>query len=85
MPKPKTVFPESLVPTLLSTVGTLETGNLTFIVESVHKTLSSSSGTEAAGAGKVKKNAIEAKVREMCEKSQEGRRVWVVKPEIKVR
>ncbi len=33
---------------------------------------------------KVKKNAIEAKVKEIGEKSREGKKLWVIKPEVKV-
>ena len=75
MPLPKTVFPEEHVPLLLARIKELETGNLTFIVESVYKELNDY---------KVKKNAIEAKVKEISEKSREGKRVWVVRPEVKV-
>ena len=75
VPLPKTVFPEQHIPLLLSRITSLETGNLTFIVETVYKELREF---------KVKKNAIEAKVRELGEKSKEGRKVWVIRPEAKV-
>ncbi|KAG1756444.1 uncharacterized protein EDB91DRAFT_1212997 [Suillus paluster] len=65
---PKTMFPDAHVPLLVSKITTLATANLTFIVESIHQELR---------AHKVKKNAIEAKVREVAEKSKE-KRIWVV-------
>ena len=72
-PLPKTVFPDQHVPLLLTKIIELETGNMTFIVETIYKELSEFH---------VKKNAIEAKVREVGEKNK---RIWVVKPEVKVR
>lgn len=68
------------MPLLLAKIKELDTGNLTFIVETVYKELS----TQKAG---VKKNAIEAKVREIGEKSKDGgsAKVWVVKPDVRVR
>ncbi|KAG1891349.1 hypothetical protein F4604DRAFT_409243 [Suillus subluteus] len=66
---PKTTFPDAHVPLLISKITTLATTNLTFIVESVHQELR---------AHKVKKNAIEAKVREMAEKSKE-KKIWVIR------
>ncbi|KAG2157432.1 hypothetical protein DEU56DRAFT_764608 [Suillus clintonianus] len=65
---PKTTFPDAHVPLLLSKITALATANLTFIVESIHQELR---------ADKVKKNAIEAKVREVAEKSRE-KKIWVV-------
>ncbi|KAG2158454.1 uncharacterized protein EDB93DRAFT_670725 [Suillus bovinus] len=65
---PKTTFPDAHVPLLISKITTLATANLTFIVESVHQELR---------AHKVKKNAIEAKVREVAEKSKE-KKIWVI-------
>ncbi|KAG2365759.1 hypothetical protein BDR07DRAFT_1607316 [Suillus spraguei] len=67
-PTPKTTFPDAHVPLLISKITTLATANLTFIVESVHQELR---------AHKVKKNAIEAKVREVAEKSKE-KKIWVI-------
>ena len=64
------------MPLLLAKIKELDTGNLTFIVETVYKELS----TQKAG---VKKNAIEAKVREVGEKCKE-KKVWVVKAEVRV-
>lgn len=52
----------------------LDTGNLTFIVESVFKEL------DSAGVVGVKKNAIERRVREVCEKGKSGtKKVWKVR------
>ncbi|KAG2077980.1 hypothetical protein BDR04DRAFT_1064958 [Suillus decipiens] len=65
---PKTTFPDAHVPLLISKITTLATANLTFIVESIHQELR---------AHKVKKNAIEAKVREVAEKSKE-KKIWVI-------
>jgi hypothetical protein len=65
---PKTTFPDAHVPLLINTITTLATANLTFIVESVHQELR---------AHKVKKNAIEAKVREVAEKSKE-KKIWMI-------
>ena len=67
-PAPKTTFPDIHVPLLLDKITTLATTNLTFIVESIHQDLR---------AYKVKKNAIEAKVREVAEKSRE-KKIWVI-------
>ncbi|THG98582.1 hypothetical protein EW026_g3635 [Hermanssonia centrifuga] len=72
--QPKTPFPDAHIPLLLSKIGSLESGSLTFIVETVYKELSEF---------KVKKNAIEAKVKEIGEKSREGKKLWVIKPEVK--
>ncbi|KAG2061654.1 hypothetical protein BDR06DRAFT_925552 [Suillus hirtellus] len=65
---PKTTFPDAHVPLLISKITTLATANLTFIVESVHQELR---------AHKVKKNAIEAKIREVAKKSKE-KKIWVI-------
>ncbi|KAJ8597869.1 hypothetical protein M405DRAFT_778944 [Rhizopogon salebrosus TDB-379] len=65
---PKTTFPDAHVPLLLDKITSLATTNLTFIVESVYQELR---------AHKVKKNAVEAKVREVAEKSKE-KKIWVV-------
>ncbi|GJE86884.1 CAF1A domain-containing protein [Phanerochaete sordida] len=72
---PKTAFPEASMPVLLAKIRELNTGSLAVIVEGVYKEL----GTL------VKKNAIEAKVREVGEKSKEAGagKVWVVKPEVR--
>ena len=52
----------------------LATGSLLGIIEAVHRELQ---------VHKVKKNAIEAKIREIGEKCKE-RKIWVVKPELRV-
>ncbi|EIW84959.1 hypothetical protein CONPUDRAFT_149822 [Coniophora puteana RWD-64-598 SS2] len=66
---PKTTFPDTYLPILLSKISSLATSNLTFIVESIYQELKEN---------KVKKNAIEAKVREVGEKCKD-RRIWIVK------
>ncbi|KAK0210599.1 chromatin assembly factor 1 subunit A-domain-containing protein [Desarmillaria ectypa] len=67
---PKTVFPEAHLPLLLSKINALQTTNLTFLVEAIYQDLR---------AHKVKKNAIEAKVREVGEKNKDTK-FWKVKP-----
>ncbi|OSD02875.1 hypothetical protein PYCCODRAFT_1435163 [Trametes coccinea BRFM310] len=71
---PKTAFPEAHLPYLLSRIEALATSSLQGIVETVHRELQ---------AHRVKKNAIEAKVREVGEKCKE-KKVWVVRSEVKV-
>lgn len=70
---PKNPFPDAYLPFLKSKIDSLATSNLTFIVESVYQELKDH---------KIKKNAIEAKVREIGEKQQ---KLWVVKPNVTVR
>ena len=70
----KVPFPDHLVPFLVQKITSLETNNLTFIVESVYQDLKHQ---------KVKKNAIEAKVREIGEKAK-GHKVWGIKPDMLV-
>ncbi|OBZ75701.1 hypothetical protein A0H81_04511 [Grifola frondosa] len=72
---PKTPFPNVHLPLLFARIDSLATTSLHCIVETVHHELQ---------AHRVKKNAIEAKVREIAEKSKE-RKVWVVKPDARVR
>ncbi|KAL1947649.1 hypothetical protein VTO73DRAFT_13373 [Trametes versicolor] len=72
-PAPKNPFPDAHLPHLLTRIEELATSSLHCIVETVHHELQ---------AHKVKKNAIEAKVREVGEKSKE-RKVWVVRPDVK--
>jgi len=67
-PTPKTTFPDAHIPFLLDKITSLATPKLSFIVESVHQELR---------VHNVKKNAIEAKVREVAEKSKE-KKIWVV-------
>lgn len=70
---PKTIFPDIHLPVLFRRIDALATSNLAFIVETLHQELREH---------KVKKNSIEAKIREVAEKCKE-RKVWVVKPEAK--
>lgn len=74
---PKTSFPDASMPVLLVKIKELNTGSLPVIVDGVYKELNAA----------VKKNAIEAKVREIGEKRKEGAgaKVWVVRPEVIVR
>ncbi|KDQ59438.1 hypothetical protein JAAARDRAFT_68081 [Jaapia argillacea MUCL 33604] len=72
-PPPKTAFPDAHLPTLLSNIRKLSTSNLTVLVESIRTAL------QEQGV-KVKKNAIEAKVKEVGEKCK-VKKVWVVRGE----
>lgn len=77
VPVPKTAFPEAAMPVLLATIAELGTGSLAVLVEGVHRAL----------GGAAKKNAIEAKVREVAAKGRDaagGGKVWVVRPEVRV-
>ncbi|KAM6500858.1 Chromatin assembly factor 1 subunit A domain containing protein [Amanita muscaria] len=71
---PKNAFPDAHVPFLLTKITALQAASLTFLVEAIYQELR---------VHKVKKNAVEAKVREVCEKCKE-KRVWVVKSAFKV-
>lgn len=71
---PKTNFPEAHLGTLLTKITELATPSLAFLVESVYQDLRTH---------KIKKNAIEAKVREIGEKSKD-KKVWIVKPTVQV-
>ncbi|KAF8831498.1 hypothetical protein HHX47_DHR1000511 [Lentinula edodes] len=66
---PKTAFPDEHLPILLSKINTAQAANLTVLVEAVSQELREH---------KVKKNAIEAKIREVGEKCK-VRKFWVVK------
>ncbi|KAI6022716.1 chromatin assembly factor 1 subunit A-domain-containing protein [Pisolithus marmoratus] len=70
---PKVPFPDAHLGTLLAKITALATPSLNFLVESIYRDLR---------IHKVKKNAIEAKVREVCEKSKD--KVWVVRETIRV-
>ncbi|KAL4077340.1 chromatin assembly factor 1 subunit A-domain-containing protein [Scleroderma yunnanense] len=70
---PKTPFPEAHVGALLAKITELATPSLPYLVENIYQDLR---------AHKVKKNSIEAKVREVGEKSKN--RVWVVKEAVRV-
>lgn len=64
---PKHPFPEAHVPTLITRINELATGSIVLIVETLYQELKDN---------KVKKNSIEAKVRELAVKKG---RVWVAK------
>ena len=64
---PKYPFPEEHVPVLVAKINQLATGSITLIVETLYQELKDH---------KVKKNSIEAKVRELAMKKG---RVWVAK------
>ena len=66
-PGPKHPFPESHVPTLVAKINELATGSIVLIVETLYQELKDH---------KVKKNSIEAKVKELAVKKG---RVWVAK------
>lgn len=66
---PKTPFPDALVPLLADKISSLATGNLTWLIESLYQDLKTH---------KVKKNSIEAKVREVVEKCP-TKKIWIVK------
>lgn len=70
LPPPKTSIPDALIPLLLDKITQLQTGNFTWLVDSIFHELKQYS---------IKKNAIEAKVREVGEKCL-SRKIWVVKP-----
>lgn len=74
MPAPKTAFPDQLVPDLIKKISQLETGNLMGIVENIFQDFKDL---------KVKKNAIEAKVKEVAEKCR-FKKIWVVKEQFLV-
>ncbi|KAF5365726.1 hypothetical protein D9758_003132 [Tetrapyrgos nigripes] len=66
---PKKVFPDAHLNVLVNKVNTLQAANLTVLVEAVYQELREHN---------VKKNAIEAKIKEIGEKSKE-KKVWVIK------
>ncbi|KZT28551.1 hypothetical protein NEOLEDRAFT_1175854 [Neolentinus lepideus HHB14362 ss-1] len=72
-PAPKTSFPDDHLPALLSRIRLTPTANLTVLIEMVYASFQEQ-------RIKVKKNALEAKIREVCEKCK-FRKVWVVKGE----
>lgn len=67
---PKHPFPEAHIPTLITRINELATGSIILIVETLYQELKDH---------KVKKNSIEAKVRELAVKKG---RVWVAKQDI---
>lgn len=72
--QPKKPFPDALMPYLADKVASLRSGNLTWVVESLYQDLKTHG---------VRKIAIEAKVREDCEKCP-NRKFWVVKDNVLV-
>ncbi|KAF8631437.1 hypothetical protein AX17_005114 [Amanita inopinata Kibby_2008] len=70
---PRNAFPDTHLPFLLSKITTLQAASITYLVEAIYQELR---------IHKVKKNAIEAKVREVGEKCKE-KKVWVIKPCLK--
>lgn len=73
-PPPKTPFPDALLPFLADKIAALATGNLTWLIESLYQDLK---------VHKVKKNSIEAKVREIGEKCV-IKKIWVVREDVLV-
>jgi chromatin assembly factor 1 subunit A len=71
---PKTPFPDIHLPILLDKVTSLQAASINFLVEAIHRELREH---------KIKKNAIEAKVREVGEKCKQ-RKFWVIKPAAQV-
>ncbi|KAG6831301.1 hypothetical protein H0H92_011508 [Tricholoma furcatifolium] len=69
---PKQPFPDQHLPFLLQKIASLQTGSINFLIEAIHRDLREH---------KVKKNMIEAKVREVGEKCKE-KKFWIVKPGI---
>ncbi|KAJ8462620.1 hypothetical protein ONZ45_g17867 [Pleurotus djamor] len=70
--KPKTTFPDALIPELLSKITSMQAPTIPFLVDSIYQDLRSQN---------VKKNSIEAKVREVSEKCKE-KKYWVVKADV---
>ncbi|THU99389.1 hypothetical protein K435DRAFT_827736 [Dendrothele bispora CBS 962.96] len=66
---PKKTFPQAHLNVLVDKVNTLQANNLTVLVEAIYQELREHN---------VKKNAIEAKIREIGEKSKE-KKFWVIK------
>ncbi|KAI3610383.1 chromatin assembly factor subunit [Moniliophthora roreri] len=68
-PAPKTSFPDDHLPVLLDKVNTLQTNSLAVLVDTIYQELK---------VHKIKKNAIEAKVKEVGVKCRE-KKYWVVR------
>ncbi|KZP20865.1 hypothetical protein FIBSPDRAFT_1044651 [Athelia psychrophila] len=66
---PKTSFPEVHLPALINKINTLATGSIILLVEAIFQELREH---------KVKKNSIEAKVKEIAEKGKD-KKIWVLK------
>ena len=73
-PVPKTTFPDVHLSFLLEKITAIQASSITFLVDTIHRDLN---------AHKVKKNAIEAKIKEVGEKCKE-KKVWVLKPNVQV-
>lgn len=71
---PKTVFPEAHLAQLLDKITTSQTASLPILIDTIYQDLRDH---------KVKKNAIEAKVREVAEKCK-VKKVWIVKESLRV-
>lgn len=67
-------FPDVHLSMLLTKIADLATPNLNYLIESIYQDLR---------IHKVKKNAIEAKVREVGEKSKD-KKIWVVKEAVQI-
>ncbi|KAJ7063141.1 chromatin assembly factor 1 subunit A-domain-containing protein [Mycena amicta] len=72
-PAPKTTFPDAHMPHLLNRITNTQTASLPILVDTIYQDLRDH---------KVKKNSIEAKVREVAEKCK-LKKVWVVKENFK--
>ena len=70
---PKNPFPDAHLPFLKEKVASMGTSSLIALVEALHLDLKTH---------RVKKNAIEAKLREICVKDQ--RHIWSVKADMEV-
>ncbi|KXN82550.1 hypothetical protein AN958_02401 [Leucoagaricus sp. SymC.cos] len=70
----KNPFPDAHLPYLLSKISELQMASLVLLVETIYQELK---------AHKVKKVAIEAKIREVGEKCKE-KKIWIVRPTLKV-
>jgi chromatin assembly factor 1 subunit A len=70
---PKNPFPDAHLPFLKEKVSNMGTNSLIALVEALHLDLKAHS---------VKKNAIEAKIREICVKDQ--RHIWTLKVDTEV-
>lgn len=71
---PKTTFPDDFLHVLYDKITALQAASLTFLVENIYSELR---------VHKVKKNAIEAKIKEVSEKSKD-KKFWVLKSGIVV-
>jgi chromatin assembly factor 1 subunit A len=72
--KPKSPFPDEHLTALFAKIDALATGSLILLVEAAYQDLKEH---------KVKKNAVEAKIREVAEKTGQPK-VWAVRPEARV-